>query len=53
MISDDSFIEWHLKQQVAAFAYSSQARGYLRRLDTGSIAQAPENVRALFGGENE
>jgi aryl-alcohol dehydrogenase-like predicted oxidoreductase len=45
---DNSFIEWHRRNGVAAFAYSSQGRGYFRRLDKGSIDDAPQAVRALY-----
>jgi aryl-alcohol dehydrogenase-like predicted oxidoreductase len=45
---DSSFIEWHVKHGVAAFAYTSQGKGYFRRLGRGNIAQAPEAVRAVY-----
>ena len=45
---DDSFVEWHRKHGFAAFPYTPQANGYFRRLDTGSIARASDQVKALF-----
>lgn len=45
---DNSFAEWHARYGYAAFPYTSQANGYFRRLDNGSIAHAPDLVKALF-----
>jgi aryl-alcohol dehydrogenase-like predicted oxidoreductase len=45
---DESFAKWHARYGLTAFPYSSQANGYFRRLDTGSIAQASDLVKALF-----
>jgi aryl-alcohol dehydrogenase-like predicted oxidoreductase len=41
-------IEWHTRNGFAAFAYTPQANGYFRRLEKGTLAEAPELVRALF-----
>jgi aryl-alcohol dehydrogenase-like predicted oxidoreductase len=45
---DEPFIDWHQKHQFAAFAYTAQAGGYFRRLETGTLDQAPQRVRDLF-----
>jgi aryl-alcohol dehydrogenase-like predicted oxidoreductase len=45
---DEPFIEWHTRQGLAAFPYTPQANGYFRRLEKGTLAEAPELVRALF-----
>ncbi len=46
--TDESFAKWHALNHIAAFPYTSQANGYFRRLETGTIEQASKNVRALF-----
>jgi aryl-alcohol dehydrogenase-like predicted oxidoreductase len=45
---DESFAKWHAEFGFAAFPYTSQASGYFRRLDNGSIAKASDLVKALF-----
>lgn len=45
---DDSFVAWHTQHGFAAFPYTPQANGYFRRLETGSVAQASDLVKALF-----
>jgi aryl-alcohol dehydrogenase-like predicted oxidoreductase len=45
---DESFAKWHAQHGYAAFPYTSQASGYFRRLDNGTIAKASELVKGLF-----
>jgi aryl-alcohol dehydrogenase-like predicted oxidoreductase len=45
---DQSYIEWHKKNEFPLFPYSTQALGYFRRLETGTIDRAPSLVRDLF-----
>jgi aryl-alcohol dehydrogenase-like predicted oxidoreductase len=45
---DESFAEWHARYGFAAFPYTSQASGYFRRLDNGTIAKASDLVKDLF-----
>jgi len=46
--TDDSFAEWHAQNDIAAFPYTTQANGYFRRLENGTLEKAPELVRSLF-----
>jgi aryl-alcohol dehydrogenase-like predicted oxidoreductase len=46
--TDDSFAKWHARHNIAAFPYTSQANGYFRRLENGTLDLASESVRALF-----
>ena len=46
--TDDSFAQWHAHYDIAAFPYTTQANGYFRRLENGTLDKAPERVRALF-----
>ncbi|MGA8480628.1 MAG: aldo/keto reductase [Chthoniobacterales bacterium] len=46
--TDDSFAQWHGRHNVAAFPYTTQANGYFRRLENGTLDQASASVRALF-----
>jgi aryl-alcohol dehydrogenase-like predicted oxidoreductase len=46
--TDESFVKWHARHNIAAFPYTSQANGYFRRLENGTISQASDLVRALF-----
>jgi aryl-alcohol dehydrogenase-like predicted oxidoreductase len=46
--TDDSFFEWHLRHNIAAFPYTTQANGYFRRLENGTIDQASDLVKRLF-----
>jgi aryl-alcohol dehydrogenase-like predicted oxidoreductase len=46
--TDDSFAQWHARHNVAAFPYTTQANGYFRRLENGTLNQASASVRALF-----
>jgi aryl-alcohol dehydrogenase-like predicted oxidoreductase len=47
---DQSFVQWHLKNNVAAFPFISQAGGYFRRLDQGTLGQLSidNRVRRMF-----
>ena len=52
--TDDSFVKWHLRHNIAAFPYTTQANGYFRRLENGTIGQASDLVKRLFHSrENE
>jgi aryl-alcohol dehydrogenase-like predicted oxidoreductase len=52
--TDDSFVEWHLRHSITAFPYTTQANGYFRRLENGTIGQASDLVKRLFHSrENE
>src|SRR5208283_903049 len=46
--TDESFVKWHTRHNIAAFPYTPQANGYFRRLENGTISQASDLVRALF-----
>jgi aryl-alcohol dehydrogenase-like predicted oxidoreductase len=46
--TDDSFSKWYALHNIAAFPYTSQANGYFRRLENGTIEQASDSVKALF-----
>ena len=46
--TDDSFAKWHARNNIAAFPYTTQANGYFRRLESGTLDRASELVRALF-----
>lgn len=47
---DESFVQWHLKNGIAAFPFISQAGGYFRRLDQGTLGQLSidNRVRRMF-----
>jgi aryl-alcohol dehydrogenase-like predicted oxidoreductase len=47
---DESFAEWHLNNGLAAFPFITQASGYFRRLDQGTLDQLPtgHRVRQMF-----
>ncbi|HEY0791856.1 MAG TPA: aldo/keto reductase, partial [Chthoniobacterales bacterium] len=45
---DQPFIEWHRTHQFTAIPYSTQANGYFRRMEKGTIDQASELVRKLY-----
>jgi aryl-alcohol dehydrogenase-like predicted oxidoreductase len=47
---DESFAQWHLKNGIAAFPFISQAGGYFRRLDQGTLGQLSidNRVRRMF-----
>jgi aryl-alcohol dehydrogenase-like predicted oxidoreductase len=52
--TDAPFATWHAAHNIAAFPYTPQGNGYFRRLENGTLEQAPELVRALFHSpENE
>lgn len=52
--TDDSFIKWHERHHIAAFPYTTQANGYFRRLENGTIDQVSGVVKTLFHNrENE
>ena len=42
---DESFAKWHAQYGYAAFPYTSQASGYFRRLDNGTITKASDLVK--------
>ena len=46
--TDDAFTHWHLEHNIAAFPYTTQANGYFRRMENGTLEQAPDLVRRLF-----
>ena len=46
--TDDSFAQWHAGHDIAAFPYTTQANGYFRRLENGTLDKAPDLVRRLF-----
>lgn len=46
--TDDAFAKWHARHNIAAFPYTTQANGYFRRLENGTLDLASESVRALF-----
>jgi aryl-alcohol dehydrogenase-like predicted oxidoreductase len=47
---DESFAQWHLKNGLAAFPFISQAGGYFRRLEQGTLDQlsVDNRVRRMF-----
>jgi aryl-alcohol dehydrogenase-like predicted oxidoreductase len=47
---DESFAQWHLKNGLAAFPFISQASGYFRRLEQGTLDQlsVDHRVRRMF-----
>ncbi len=47
---DEPFVRWHIEHGLAAFPYSTQALGYFRRMEHGTLNQVPEDatVRQLF-----
>ncbi|MBV8100682.1 MAG: aldo/keto reductase [Verrucomicrobia bacterium] len=47
---DEPFARWHVARGVAAFPYLTQANGYFRRLDLGTLMEVPADarVRLLF-----
>jgi aryl-alcohol dehydrogenase-like predicted oxidoreductase len=45
---DQSYVEWHKENGFPLFPYSTQAMGYFRRLETGTIDRAPSLVKDLF-----
>jgi aryl-alcohol dehydrogenase-like predicted oxidoreductase len=46
--TDDAFAQWHSQHNISAFPYTTQANGYFRRLENGTLDQAPDLVRRLF-----
>jgi aryl-alcohol dehydrogenase-like predicted oxidoreductase len=48
--TDEAFARWHEQNHIAAFPYTTQANGYFRRLENGTLDKAPKLVRALFDG---
>jgi aryl-alcohol dehydrogenase-like predicted oxidoreductase len=46
--TDDAFTQWHSNHNIAAFPYTTQANGYFRRLENGTLDKAPDLVRRLF-----
>jgi aryl-alcohol dehydrogenase-like predicted oxidoreductase len=46
--TDEAFIQWHSIHNIAAFPYTTQANGYFRRLENGTLDKAPGLVRRLF-----
>ncbi len=47
---DESFVQWHIKHNLSAFAYLAQASGYFRRLEQNTLDKLPPDarVRVLF-----
>lgn len=45
---DEPFINWHHDYNFTAIPYTSQANGYFRRLERGTIDQASDLVMGLF-----
>ena len=45
---DDPFINWHRDHHFTAVPYTSQANGYFRRLEQGTVDQASNLVQGLF-----
>ena len=47
---DEPFARWHREHGIAAFAYLTQASGFFRRLEQGTLDQVPADagVRTLF-----
>jgi aryl-alcohol dehydrogenase-like predicted oxidoreductase len=45
---DQFYVEWHKRNGFPLFPYSTQALGYFRRLETGTIDRAPSLVKDLF-----
>ena len=45
---DDPSINWHREHHFAAVPYTSQANGYFRRLEQGTVDQASNLVQGLF-----
>ena len=47
---DEPFGRWHIEHGLAAFPYLTQANGYFRRLEQGTLNQVPPDsrVRELF-----
>jgi aryl-alcohol dehydrogenase-like predicted oxidoreductase len=47
---DESFAQWHLNHGLAAFPFITQAGGYFRRLDQGTLDQLPvdHRIRLMF-----
>jgi aryl-alcohol dehydrogenase-like predicted oxidoreductase len=47
---DEPFVRWHIEHGLGAFPYLTQANGYFRRLEQGTLDQVPTDarVRALF-----
>jgi aryl-alcohol dehydrogenase-like predicted oxidoreductase len=45
---DVELLDWHKRHGAAAFPYTSQANGYFRRLERGTIDQASQLVKDLF-----
>ena len=53
---DDSYAQWHVKNGLSAFPFITQAGGYFRRLELGTLEQLPEDnrIRRMFDHqENE
>ena len=42
---DEPFARWHAEHDFAAFPYLSQASGYFRRLERGTLDQVPPDAR--------
>jgi aryl-alcohol dehydrogenase-like predicted oxidoreductase len=47
---DESFVQWHVRHGLSAFAYLGQASGYFRRLEQNTLDNVPPDarVRVLF-----
>ena len=42
---DESFVQWHIKHNLSAFAYLAQASGYFRRLEQNTLDKLPPDAR--------
>jgi len=47
---DDSFAQWHIKNGLSAFPFISQAGGYFRRLEQGTLQELSKDnrIRRMF-----
>jgi aryl-alcohol dehydrogenase-like predicted oxidoreductase len=47
---DESFAQWHIQHGLSAFPFISQAGGYFRRLEQGTLDQLPvdNRIRRMF-----
>ena len=47
---DDSYAQWHVKNGLSAFPFITQAGGYFRRVELGTLEQLPKDnrIRRMF-----
>ena len=50
---DDSYAKWHVKNGLSAFPFISQAGGYFRRMELGTLEQLPKDnrIRRMFDNQ--